>query len=80
MKATIKRIEQTVFYDLSGNKIRHMDYWEIYYSTGSKRTVKGPGAEALNKTQRAWYIKHKLQTVRTGFYCESATTRTLVYY
>lgn len=80
MKTNIRRIEQIVFYDLSGFIIKHMCYWKIYYTSGSERTVKGYGCENLNRTQRKWYIHTPLQNVRTGFYGESATTKTRVYY
>lgn len=80
MKATIKRIEQTVYYDLSGRIIKHMTEWKIYYTSGTVKTIKGHGFEHMNKTQRTWYTKHDLQTIFTGFFGESATTRTRVYY
>lgn len=80
MKTTIKRIEQITFYDLSGRIIQHMCYWLICYASGTERTVKGHGIDNLNKTQLKWYAKHELQNVRTGFYGESAYTRTRVYY
>ncbi|GEM_PF-3658746 len=79
-KTEIKRIEQVTFYDLDHRIIYHMCYWKIYYASGSERTIKGHGSEKLNKTQRKWYIEHKLQGTWNGFYGESAYTKTRSYY
>ena len=80
MKTTIRKIEHIVYRDLSGMPIWHMEEWVIYYESGAKRTIKGKGKTGLSKTQREWLISKKLQNVRTGFYAESATTKTRTYY
>ena len=76
----MKRIERVLFYDLSGRIIKHLSEWKVYYKSGTIRTVKGYGFDNLNKKQFDFYVKSKLQQIHSGFYGESATTKTFVYY